>query len=114
MREPECTAFIASVPTIWDHTVALNGEIGKYVTIARQKDNVWYVGSMTNWDSRSMELDLSFLGDGDYKGEVFKDGINADRVARDYKKEIIDIPANRKLNISMAPGGGYIVKITKK
>ena len=61
-----------------------------------------------------MELDLSFLGEGNFKGEVFKDGINADRVAKDYKKEIIDIPADRKLPISMAPGGGYVVKITKK
>ncbi|MDR1525244.1 MAG: glycoside hydrolase family 97 protein, partial [Tannerella sp.] len=55
MREPECTSFIASVPTVWDNTVALNGEIGKYVTIARRKGDAWYVGSMTNWDSRDME-----------------------------------------------------------
>ncbi|MDU1906030.1 MAG: glycoside hydrolase family 97 protein [Dysgonomonas sp.] len=114
MAEPECTEFIATVPTIWDNTVALNGEIAKYVSIARQKDDVWYVGSMTNWDSRDMELDLSFLGVGNFKGEVFKDGINANRVARDYKKEIIDIPSDRKLKISMAQGGGYVVKITRK
>ncbi|MDR0394068.1 MAG: glycoside hydrolase family 97 protein [Tannerella sp.] len=112
--EPECTKFIAEAPTVWDHTIALNGEIGKYVTIARQKGDVWYVGSMTNWDARSLELDLSFLGEGSFRGEVFRDGINADRVARDYKKEIIDIPAGKKLPVSMAPGGGYVVKITKK
>ncbi|MDR0574124.1 MAG: glycoside hydrolase family 97 protein [Tannerella sp.] len=113
-REPECTAFIAAVPTVWDRTIALNGEIGRYVSIARQKADVWYVGSMTNWDARELELDLSFLGEGDFKGEVFRDGINADRVARDYKKETIDVPANRKLKVSMAPGGGYVVKITRK
>lgn len=114
MAEPECTEFIATVPTVWDNTVSLNGEVGKFVSIARQKDNAWYVGSMTNWDARNLELDLSFLGEGNFQGEVFKDGINADRVARDYKKEIIDIPADRKLLISMAPGGGYVVKITRK
>ncbi|MBB4034436.1 alpha-glucosidase [Dysgonomonas hofstadii] len=113
-REEECTKFIAAVPTIWDNTVSLNGEIGKYVSIARQKGDTWYVGSMTNWDARNLELDLSFLGEGSFKGEVFKDGVNADRAARDYKKEIIDIPANKKLPISMAPGGGYVIKITKK
>lgn len=114
MAEQECTEFIAAVPTVWDNTVALNGEIAKYVAIARQNGDAWYVGALTNWDARTMELDLSFLGEGNFKGEVFKDGINADRVAKDYKKEIIDIPADRKLPISMAPGGGYVVKITKK
>lgn len=114
MAEPECTEFISAVPTIWDNTIALNGEIAKYVSIARQKGDAWYVGAMTNWDARNIELNLSFLGEGNFKGEVFKDGVNADRVARDYKKEIIDIPSDRKLLISMAPGGGYVIKITKK
>lgn len=114
MKEAECTEFIASVPTVWDKTIALNGEIGKYVTIARQKDNVWYVGSMTNWDERTLNVDLSFLGNGNYKAEIFKDGINANRIARDYKKETITIPANRQLTISMAQGGGFVMKITKQ
>ena len=112
--EPECTTFIAEVPTVWDNTIALDGKIGEYVTIARQKGEVWYVGSMTNWDERKMELDLSFLGEGNFKGEVFKDGINANKAARDYKKETIDIPSNKKLPISMAKGGGYVVKIERK
>lgn len=113
MAEKECTEFIASVPTVWDNTLSLDGKIGKYVVIARQKNGDWYVGALTNWDARNMELDLSFLGEGNFKGVVFKDGVNADRVGRDYKKETIDIPANRKLPISMAPGGGYVIKITK-
>lgn len=114
MSEQECTEFIAAVPTVWDNTISLDGEIGKYVSVARQKDNTWYVGAMTNWDARNMQLDLSFLGEGNFKGEVFKDGINADRAARDYKKETIDIPANKQLPVSMAPGGGYVIKITRK
>jgi alpha-glucosidase len=114
IAEPECTEYISKVPTVWDNTVALNGETGKYVSIARQKDGVWYVGSMTNWEARELELDLSFLGDGSFRGEVFRDGVNARRVARDYRKEAIDIPADRKLKISMAPGGGYVVIISKK
>lgn len=113
-REPECTAFIAGIPTVWDNTVALSGEIGKYISIARQKDNVWYVGALTNWDARQLQLDLSFLGDGSYVGEVFSDGANANRIASDYRKETVNIPADRKINISMAKGGGYVMKITKK
>lgn len=114
MAESECTEFIAAVPTIWDETIALDGEVAKYVAIARKKGDAWYVGALTNWDARTMELDLSFLGPGNFKGEVFKDGANASRVAKDYKKEIIDIPANKKLNVSMAPGGGYVIKITPR
>ncbi|MDR1632652.1 MAG: glycoside hydrolase family 97 protein [Dysgonamonadaceae bacterium] len=113
MAEEECTEFIASVPTVWDNTIALNGEIGKYISIARRKGNDWYIGSLTNWDARTLELDLTFLGEGNFKGEVFRDGINAGRVARDYKKEIIDIPANRKLLVSMASGGGYVIKVVR-
>lgn len=114
MREAECTEFISAVPTTWDNTIALNGKVAEYITLAKQKGNNWYVGSLTNWDAREMELDLSFLPVGNYKAEVFKDGINADRVARDYKKEVIDIPANKKMKISMVTGGGFVMKIMQK
>lgn len=113
MNEQECTEFIASVPTVWDNTISLNGEISKYITIARQKGDVWYVGSLTNWDTRTLNLDLSFLGEGNYKADIFKDGINANKVARDYVKETIAIPTDRQLKISMAEGGGYVMKIYK-
>lgn len=113
MREKECTEFIANVPTVWDNTIALNGKIGEYITIAREKDDVWYVGSLTNWDARTLDVDLSFLGEGSFKAEVFKDGANADRSGHDYKKEVVDIPSDRKLSIPMASGGGYVMKIYK-
>lgn len=110
-REEECTEFIASVPTVWDETIGLDGKVGEHVTIARRKGNVWYVGSMTNWDNRQVELDLSFLGAGNYRAEIFKDGINAGKVAKDYKKEVIDVPTDRQLEISLASGGGCAIKI---
>jgi len=113
LNEPECTEFIATVPTVWDNTVALNGKAGEYVSIARQKGNVWYVGSLNNWDTRSLELDLSFLGNGAFTAEVFKDGANANRAARDFKKEVITVPDNRKLTINMASGGGFVMKIMR-
>jgi len=114
MAEKECTSFISEVPTIWDNTVALNGEIAKYVTIARQQGDVWYVGSLTNWDARMLDLDLSFLGEGNFKADVYSDGINANRSARDYVKETIEIPTDRKMKISMTSGGGFVMRITKK
>ncbi|CAH0314594.1 Retaining alpha-galactosidase [Pedobacter sp. Bi27] len=113
-REQECTDFISSIPTVWDNTIVLNGEIGKYITTARKKGDTWYLGSLTNWDARKLDLDLSFLGTGDYIAEIYRDGINADKIASDYRKEQITIPANRKLSITMAQGGGFAMKIVKK
>ncbi|MCH5718943.1 glycoside hydrolase family 97 protein [Niabella hibiscisoli] len=110
-KEAECTAFISGIPTVWDRTVSLDGVIGKYLAIARQKADVWYVGGLTNWESRTMEIDVSFLGAGDFAAEVFRDGINADRIASDYKKEIVSVPANRKMTLKMAQGGGFALKI---
>jgi alpha-glucosidase len=113
-KESESTRFIANVPEVWDNTVALDGKIAEHIAIARKKGNEWYVGAMTNWESREIELDLSFLEDGQYKAEVFRDGVNAGRAAADYKREVIDIPQNKKLKISMAPGGGYVARIYKQ
>ncbi|WP_423128391.1 glycoside hydrolase family 97 protein [Gaoshiqia sp. Z1-71] len=114
MNEPESTRFIAEIPTVWDKTIALDGKIGEYIAIARQKDGIWYVGGLTNWDKRELTVDLSFLDEGNYQLEIFRDGINADRAARDYKKEIVPLPANKKLGVTMMPGGGFAAKISKK
>jgi len=114
MKEEECTRFIASIPTVWDETKAINGEIGKYVAIARRKGDVWYLGALTDWNIREMNVDLSSLLDkGEYEAEIFRDGLNADRIACDYKKEIIRISSDNTLKFNMAPGGGYIARITK-
>lgn len=113
-KEPECTKYIATVPETWDQTVALQGKVGEYVSIARKKGNTWYVGATTNWTARELDLDLSFLGEGNYKAEVFRDGINADKNATDFVHETIDIPANKQLKIKMAPGGGYTARIYKQ
>ena len=114
MKEEECTRFIAQVPTVWEETVALQGEVAKYIALARRSGSDWYVGALTNWDARELTLDLSFLGEGNYQIELFRDGINADRAACDYKKEVLPVPANRKITVKMAPGGGYVAKITKR
>lgn len=114
MAESECLDFISSIPTTWDETLPLNGEVAKYLSIARRKKDTWYVGSLTNWDARRLTIDLSFLGQGNFQAEVFRDGVNADKAARDYKKETIAIPADRKLIISMASGGGFVMKIVRK
>jgi alpha-glucosidase len=110
MREEACTKFISTVPTTWDQSIALDGKVGEYIVMARQKGNEWYVGAMTNWSPREITIDLSFLGDGNYNAEIFKDGINADRSAKDYKREIIKLNS-KTFKISLAPGGGFVMRI---
>jgi len=109
--EQECLHFIAKIPTIWNETVALQGKVGEYVAIARRSGSEWYLGAMTDWSARTLILNLSFLPEGNWKAEIFKDGINADRTACDYSKEIIDIPSDRKVQVVMAPGGGGAMRI---
>ncbi len=110
-KEQESTNFIARVPTTFDETVALSGAVGEHVAIARKKDDTWFVGAMTNWNSRDVLLDLSFLGNGNYEAEIFKDGINADRDATDYKREIVKLTGSQKLPVHLAPGGGWAARI---
>lgn len=109
----ESTAFIAAIPTTWDETRVLNGKIGQYLTIARRKGDVWYVGGMTDWSARDLEIDLSFLKKGTYRVECFLDGPNAHRNARDYKKEEWSISGGEKKTLKLAPGGGFALIISE-
>ncbi len=114
MKEQECTDFIAAVPTVFDETVALNCQVGEYITLARRKGDTWYLATMTNWTPRDLTIDLSFLGEGSYEAEIFADGVNAYREATDYKKEVRTVNAKEKVNVHLAPGGGWTARIYKK
>jgi alpha-glucosidase len=99
---------------VWDETVGVEGEVGKYIVMARRSGEVWYLGALTGWDAQELNINIDFIPEGNYLIEIFRDGINADRAACDYKREIVDLPADRKINVKMAPGGGYAAKIYKK
>ncbi|WP_121808318.1 glycoside hydrolase family 97 protein [Mucilaginibacter kameinonensis] len=112
-KEQESTDFIAAVPTTFDETVALNGKVGEYVSIARRKGSTWHIGAMTNWDARELAIDLYFLGEGTYKAVIFEDGINADRNGTDYKRTVVNLTSKDKLNIKLASGGGWAARLEK-
>jgi alpha-glucosidase len=113
-KEQECTNFISKVPTVFDETVALDGKVGEYIALARRIGDTWYVGAMTNWNARDLTLDFSFLGNGTYEAEVFRDGVNADRDATDYKREVITVTKNTRQAVSLSPGGGWTARIYPK
>ena len=111
MQEKESVHFISSVPTTFDETIALDGKVSEYAAIARRKGDTWYVGAMSNWNARDITLDLSFLTKGNYEAEIFEDGVNADRDATDYKREIIKLSPGQKLNVHLSTGGGWAARI---
>ena len=113
-KEDETVKFISKIPTVWDETIGLDGKVGEYIAVARKKDNKWYIGAMTNWDERELEIDLSFLGEGTYQLEIMQDGVNANKSAHDYKKLSVEKSSGSKLKIQMAKGGGWAAICTKK
>jgi alpha-glucosidase len=112
MKEQECAGFIATIPTVFDETIALDGKLGEYALIARRNNGSWYVGGMSNWDAREISLDLSFLGEGQFRATIFKDGPNADKDATDYMKESIPVSSKDRITISMKSGGGWVAIIS--
>lgn len=107
--EPESRDFIASVPTVWDETRIIDGKIGEYIVTARRKGNTWYIGGITDWTPRDIELDMSFIKPGKQKVSLISDGVNAHRNARDYKKMETQTTEEGKLTIHLAPGGGFVL-----
>ncbi|MFW5822444.1 MAG: glycoside hydrolase family 97 protein [Tangfeifania sp.] len=112
-REPEAMEFLKEVPTVWDETRVLEAKVGDYILMARRKGETWYVGAMTDWSPRSLELDLSFLPEGNFNLQIWKDGVNAHRHASDFKQEKQNVSASSKIKIDMKPGGGWAAIIKK-
>ncbi len=114
MKEQESTDFIAAVPTTFDETVALDGKVGEFISIARRKGTTWYVGTMSNWTPRETTIDLSFLGEGTYKATIFQDGVNADRDATDYTRKVVNVTSKDKITVQLASGGGWAARFEKQ
>jgi len=113
LREPEIMQFLAPVPSVWDETRVLQAKMGDYVVIARRHGNDWYVGAMTDWTARQLDVDLSFLPTGEYKMEAYEDGPNAEHFGNDYKKVSKTVNNLTKLKIDLESGGGWAARITK-
>jgi alpha-glucosidase len=111
-REPDLLRFMAQVPTTWHQTLPLAGQLGDFAAIARRRDNQWYLGALTDGTARQLEIALDFLPPGRYQLELFRDGANAHRVGNDYVREVQTVSSGQKLQISLAPGGGWAAKIT--
>jgi alpha-glucosidase len=113
-ENPDCLDFIAKCPTTWDETKCLMGEVGKYVAVARQKGDAWYLGAMASWHKRTLDVPLDFLGEGEYEAVIVRDGINADRIGIDHIHATKTVTADDTLEVRMTQGGGYAARFEKK
>lgn len=109
--EPEYMSLVGEIPTTWDQTIVVDGKLGEYIVTARKKGANWYIAGMTNWASRTIDLDLSFI-EGSYDATLAIDGVNADRYPSDHS--ITHTSFTKKMKITMAKGGGFVVILKPK
>ena len=112
LREPDVMMFLGAVPAVWDETRVLAAKLGDYVCIARRKGQNWYVGAMTDWTGRTLDIDLSFLPAGRFRMLAYQDGPNAERMGHDYKMSTTSVDKATKLKITLASGGGWAAQIS--
>jgi alpha-glucosidase len=104
--------FIERVPAVWDDTKVLAGRPAEHVVLARRSGESWYLGTMTNWDPRDIEISLDFLGAGEYEAQIFADGPDAYKAETSLEIAKKRVTAADKLAIHLAPGGGAAVILT--
>ena len=113
-REPECMEFLEAVPSVWDDTKVLDAKVSDYIMVARKSGDKWFIGAMTDWDPRTLELDLNFLGGGNYTMQIWKDGVNAAKHAADFAQEELTVTSSSKVKVELAPGGGWVAILEKE
>jgi len=106
--------FIEKVPTVWDETQFLAGEPAQYIALARKKGDSWYVGAITDWEARPLDLPLGFLGAGEYEATIFADGPDAATEGTSLDVSKMTVTAGDRLSLKLAPGGGAAVILLKK
>lgn len=104
--------FIKTVPTVWDTTAFISGEVGKYIVLARKHDDQWYLGCMTDWNPREVSVPLSFLGEGAYVARIYRDGAGADENPEQVEAVLKEVKSSDVLKIKLSPGGGAAVRFT--
>ena len=113
MKNQECTDFIAQIPTTFDETIALDGQLGEFTVVARRKGTTWYLAAMTDWTSRDLNISLDFLNEGGYTADIFADGVNAMKDATDYKHTQQTVGHDDMLHIHLSSGGGWTAILKK-
>ena len=113
-KNEECFTFMAATPVVWADTKALKSCPDKLAAVARKaKDGAWYAAALANMDAQPYTLETAFLGEGTWKAEIFRDAPECAVEPMKYVHETKTVKAGDKLDLPMAPGGGFVVKFTK-
>ncbi len=114
MKEPEFMKLLGSVPTTWDETKYIQGKIGEYIISAKRKGSDWFVAGLNGATAKDISVTMDFLNNDSYNMTLCKDGVNAHNYAADYEIQKRSVNKNEKLDIHLAPGGGFLLKLTVK
>jgi alpha-glucosidase len=105
--------IVSAIPVTWDETIVLPpSEIGELALLAKRSGSTWYVVALNGESAKNVNVDLSFLGKGDYKATTMEDTDNDPTVAN--IKEGVKFNAKTKLKISLQAGGGYVAAFSKQ
>jgi alpha-glucosidase len=112
---PDILDFLSSVPAVWDKTIPLDAQLGKYILMAKQKGEDWYVGGMSNQEARRTEINFDFLPSGIlYDAVILKDSPESGNEPKKYVNETLTVAKETKLAVDMAKGGGFVIRLKKK
>jgi alpha-glucosidase len=114
LKEPAFMELLGSIPTTWDETKIVQGKIGEFIISARRHGDDWFIGGLNNTVARDISLSFDFIPRGTYEATICKDGVNANSYAADYAISVMKVQADQRLNISMAMGGGFMIKLSKQ
>jgi alpha-glucosidase len=106
--------FMKDIPAAWDETRVIDGAVGDYIVIARRKGEEWFIGAATDWTPRELEIPLGFLGAGAYSAEIYADAADAEANPTKVVMSKQDVTNSAMLKATLAPGGGYAVRFSKK
>ena len=106
--------FLKQVPTTWDETKVIDAKVGEWISIARRKGSDWFIGTITNWTAREVNLNLSFLPPGEYIAGIYADAADAEKDPNHVTQEIISVNNSTKLRVKLASGGGHAISLKKK
>jgi alpha-glucosidase len=106
--------FVAAVPTTWDETRFVMGDAGEYIVVARRSGDTWYLGGITNWTARTLDIPLKFLGAGDYEATLYVDRTSDGEDLNGLKVERRAVTSRESLGVSLSSGGGVAAVFRRK
>ena len=108
--EPELK-FFDDVYTVWDDTKVLQGEVGKYISVAARQGEEWFVGTITGNEGRTLEVALDFLGEGNYVAEIYTDGDASIPTRTKVRVQTLRVNKASVLTFKLRNSGGAAIRL---